>query len=203
MLNELLWSAGMTALTQSYSLRGLEVVSAMNIATTANLLFLCTALSVGSTVSILIGQLLGAGELERAVDEDRKLIAFSVALCLTVGLLMVFIAPLLPGLYNTTEGVKALAVRLLLVCAAMMPVNGYTNACYFTRRCGGKTLITFLFDSAFVWAVCLPVAFVLSRATAMPILPMFIIINALDLIKCGVGFFLVRSRKWVNNLTAA
>ena len=202
MLNELLWSAGMTALNQSYSLRGLEVVSAMNISSTASNLFFCAFFSMGTTVSIMIGQLLGAGELERAVDEDRKLIAFSVALCTAVGALMVFVAPLLPELYNTTDAVKALAVRLLWVSAAMMPVNGYTNACYFTLRCGGKTLITFLFDSAFVWVVCMPVAFVLSRLTALPILPMVIIVNALDLIKCAVGFFLVRSKKWVNNLVA-
>ena len=202
LLNELLWSAGMTTLNQCYSLRGLEVVSAMNISTTASNLFFCAFFSMGATVSIMVGQLLGAGELERAVDEDRKLTAFSVALCTLVGVLMVFVAPLLPELYNTTDAVKALAVRLLWVSAAMMPLNGYTNACYFTLRCGGKTLITFLFDSAFVWAVCVPAAFVLSRATAMPILSMYIIINALDLIKCGVGFYLVRSRKWVNNLTA-
>ena len=114
----------------------------------------------------------------------------------------VVLSPLLPELYNTTGAVKALAVRLLWVSAAMMPVNGYTNACYFTLRCGGKTLITFLFDSAFVWTVCLPVAYVLSRMTALPILPMVVIVNALDLIKCAVGFFLVRSKKWVNNLVS-
>ena len=162
----------------------------------------CAFLSMGSTVAIMIGQLLGAGELERAVDEDRKLIAFAVALCTAVGVLMFFVAPLLPELYNTTDAVKALAVRLLWVSAAMMPVHGYTNACYFTLRCGGKTLITFLFDSAFVWVINMPVAFVLSRLTSVPILPMVIIVSALDLIKCAVGFFLVRSRKWVNNLVA-
>lgn len=202
LLNELLWSAGMTALNQSYSLRGLEVVSAMNISSTASNLFFCAFFSMGTTVSIMIGQLLGAGELERAVDEDRKLIAFSVALCAAVGVVMFFVAPLLPELYNTSSAVKALAVRLLWVSAAMMPVNGFTNACYFTLRCGGKTLITFLFDSAFVWVVCMPAAFVLSRFTAVPILPMVIAVNALDLLKCAVGFFLVRSRKWVNNLVA-
>ncbi len=202
LVNELLWSGGMTALNQSYSLRGLEVVSAMNISGTASNLFFCAFLSMGDTVAILVGQLLGAGELERAVDEDRKLLAFSVALCSAVGVLMFFVAPLLPELYNTTAEVKALAVRLLWVSAAMMPVNGFTNACYFTLRSGGKTLITFLFDSAFICGVSLPVAFVLSRFTAIPILPMVILVNALDLLKCLMGYLLIRSRKWVNNLVA-
>ena len=202
LVNELLWSAGMTLLNQSYSLRGLEVVSAVNISSSVSNLFFCAFLSMGTTVSIMIGQLLGAGEPERAVDEDRKLVALSVALCAAVGLLMVFICPLVPELYNTTPAVKALAVRLLWISAAMMPVNGYTNACYFTLRCGGRTLITFLFDSAFVWAICLPVAFLLSRMTAIPILPMVAIVSALDLIKCLLGYVLLRSRKWVNNLVS-
>ena len=189
-------------LNQSYSLRGLEVVSAVNISSTISMLFFCAFFSMGTTVSILIGQLLGAGELERAVDEDRKLVAFAVALCAAVGIVMAFVSPLLPRLYNTTDHVKALAVQMLLVCAAMMPVNGYTNACYFTLRCGGKTMITFLFDSAFVWAICVPTAFVLSRMTNWPILPIYIAVNALDLVKCVVGFVLLRSRKWVNNLVA-
>ena len=203
LINEVFWSGGMTVLNQCYSLRGLEVVSAINISTTVSNLFFCAFLSMGTTVSIVIGQLLGAGELEKAVDEDRKLIAFSVALCVVVGIVMALIAPLVPEIYNTTPMVKRLAAELLFVSAAMMPVNAFTNSCYFTLRSGGKTIITFIFDSAFVWVICIPTAFVLSRFTGMAILPMFIIVQALDLIKCVVGFYLVKARKWVNNLVAA
>ena len=202
LINEVFWSGGMTVLNQCYSLRGLEVVSAINISTTVSNLFFCAFLSMGTTVSIVIGQLLGAGELEKAVDEDRKLIAFSVALCVVVGIVMALIAPLVPEIYNTTPMVKRLAAELLFVSAAMMPVNAFTNSCYFTLRSGGKTIITFIFDSAFVWVICIPTAFVLSRFTGMAILPMFIIVQALDLIKCVVGFYLVKARKWVNNLVA-
>ena len=202
-INELLWSSGMTTLNQCYSLRGLEGISALNISSTISNLFFCAFLSMGTTVSIMIGQLLGAGKLEQAVDEDRKLIAFSVALCAAVGVVMALIAPVVPELYNTTPPVKRLAAAFLLVSSAMMPVNAYTNACYFTLRSGGKTIITFLFDSAFVWGVCVPAAFLLSRYTALPILPMYILVQGLDLIKCTSGFFLVRSKKWVNNLVAA
>ena len=203
LINEVFWSGGMTVLNQCYSLRGLEVVSAINISTTVSNLFFCAFLSMGTTVSIVIGQLLGAGELEKAVDEDRKLIAFSVALCVVVGIVMALIAPLVPKIYNTTPMVKQLAAELLFVSAAMMPVNAFTNSCYFTLRSGGKTIITFIFDSAFVWVICVPVAFLLSRYTSLAILPMYIAVQALDLIKCVIGFYLVKKRKWVNNLVAA
>lgn len=202
LLNEILWSAGMTVLNQCYSLRGLEVVSAVNISTTVSNLFFCAFFSMGTTVSIIIGQLLGAGELEKAVDEDAKLIAFSVALCFAVGLVMAMLAPLIPQIYNTTDTVKRIASELLLVSAAMMPVNAFTNSAYFTLRSGGKTVITFVFDCVFVWALSIPVAFVLSRYTAMHILPMYIVVQALDIIKCAIGYVLLKKRKWVKNLVA-
>ena len=202
LLNELLWSAGMTMLNQCYSVRGLEVISALNISTTITNLFLCAFFAMGNAISILIGQLLGAGELERAVDEDRKLIAFALALSLFIGALMACVAPLIPQIYNTTPSVKALACSLLYVSAAAMPMNAYTNACYFTLRSGGKTVITFIFDSAFLWCVAVPTAFVLSRFTAVPILPLYVAVYALDLIKCAIGTYLLRRRKWVNNIVS-
>lgn len=201
MANELLWSLGMTMLNQCYSYKGAEVVPAISISSTASNLFFCAFFAMGSTVAIIVGQLLGAGEFERAVDEDRKLIAFSVALCASVGVIMAIVSPYIPRLYNTIDEVKNLARELLLVSACMMPIDAYTNASYFTLRSGGKTFITFLFDSGFVWTVSVPAAFILSRFTGVPIVPMFIIVRGLDLIKCIVGYIFIKHRKWVNNLT--
>ena len=200
LLNEFLWSGGMTVLNQCYSLRGLEVVSAFNISNTVGNLFFCAFIAMGNAISIIVGQLLGAGELESAVDEDRKLIAFSLALSVGIGLLMALVSPFIPQIYNTTDTVKALAVKLLLVYAAMMPLFSYTNSCYFTLRSGGKTLIPFAFDSLFVWVFSIPVAFYLSRGTDMGIVLMYAIVELLNLVKCVIGAVLVRRRRWVVNL---
>lgn len=198
--NEVLWSAGMAMQNQCYSMRGLEIVSATNIASTVSNLFFCFFLAMGNTVSIMIGQLLGAGELERAVDEDRKLIVFTVLLNIVVGAIMALLAPVIPRIYNTTPTAKAIAVNMLYVSAFMMPFCSFTNDAYFTLRSGGKTIITFLFDSGFTWCVNVPLAFILSRFTDMPILGMYICIQSLEFIKCTVGYILLRSRRWVNNL---
>ena len=54
LVNELLWSSGMTVLSQCYSMRGLEVVSAVNISTTVSNLFFCAFLSMGNSIAIII-----------------------------------------------------------------------------------------------------------------------------------------------------
>ena len=202
MINELLWSGGMTTLNQCYSVRGLEVVSAMNISSTVSNLFFSAFISMGNAIAILVGQTLGAGDLERAVDEDRRLIAFSLALSVLIGGVLALTAPFVPRLYNTIPQVRQLATRILLVGALLMPTHSFTNSCYFTLRSGGKTLITFLFDSGSLWGLSIPVAFILSRFTAVPIVPMYAIVESLNLIKCAIGYVMVRQRHWVVNLVA-
>ena len=113
---------------------------------------------------------------------------------------MALVSPWIPQLYNTTPAVRHLAVELLMIVAVMMPLHAYANACYFTIRSGGKTLITFAFDSLFVWATQIPLAMILSRMTALPIVPLYIAVEGLNALKCLVGFLMVRSKKWVVNL---
>ena len=202
LINELLWSAGMTVLNQCYSLRGLEVVSSLNISSTISNLFFCVAMAVGSTITILIGQHLGAGQLEEAVLDFKKIMLLAVVLCTGIGVIMIVVAPLLAGIYNTTDTVKDLAARFLRIVGLFMPVIAYLNTCYFTLRSGGKTVITFLFDSGYTWVCMIPLAFVLTRLTSLPILPVYFLVSCMDLLKCVIGFFMVKSKIWVVNLVA-
>ncbi len=200
LLNEALWSLGMTTMMQCYSTRGISAVAALNISSTVSNLFNIVFMSIGSSIGIIVGNLLGANKLEEAKDTDRKIIALSVCTCLFFGAALAIAAPFIPRLYNTGDEVKTLATRFLWVCACMMPFNAFTHACYFTLRSGGQTRITFLFDSCFVWTLCIPVAFVLSRFTALPILPLYIVCCLPELVKCVIGFLLVKSNRWVVNI---
>lgn len=200
LLNEVLWATGTTVLNQSYSIRGLEVVSAINISTTVSNLFFCGFFAMGTTIAIIVGQLLGAGELDRAVEDDRKLLFFSVIFSLLIGALLAAAAPFIPRIYNTTDTVKQIATQLLFVNAAIMPLHAYVHGSYFTLRSGGKTGITFIFDAGFMWVFSVTTAFILSRFTNLPILPLFTIVEGISFLKAILGFYLLKSRKWVNKL---
>jgi len=72
---------------------------------------------------------------------------------------------------------------------------------YFTLRCGGRTIISFLFDSAFTWTVSVPVAFVLSRVTDLDAVLIYLCVTGADLLKMMLGLALVKKGIWLNNLT--
>ena len=200
MFNELLWSMGMSTLTACYSMRGLATVNALNISSTVSNLFNVVFMAIGSSIAIIVGNLLGAGKFEEARDTDRKIIAMSVLGCFIFGSLLAVSAKYIPNLYETTDEVKSLATSFLFICAVSMPFNAFTHGCYFTLRSGGQTKITMAFDSCFVWVICIPLAYCLANFTSIPIIPMFIICTATELIKCVIGYFFVKSDRWVKNI---
>lgn len=200
LINETLWSSGMAMLTQCYSMRGLDVIAGLNIANTINGVFNVVFIAMGDAVAIIIGQLLGANKMEEARDTDNKIIAFSVCSCIGVALIMILIAPLFPRIYNTTDSVKALAVQFIIAQAIFMPQAAFMHAAYFTLRSGGKTIVTFLFDSVFVWCVSVPVAYILSRFTVIPVIAIFAMVQIADWIKCAIGFVLVKKGVWLQNI---
>ena len=112
-------------------------------------------------------------------------------------------APLFPALYNTSDSVKDLAASFMRVSALAMPIHSFAHASYFTLRSGGKTFVTFLFDSVFLWCVNFTTAYVLSRYTAMPIVTLYFICQFEDIIKCIIGFILLKKGIWLNNLVVS
>ena len=202
LINEFLWSSGVAMLNQCYSTCGLDVVPAMNIASTMSNLSMVVVLAMGNTVGILMGQMLGAALPEKQLrSASRKLIAISVVSGLAFGGVEALLAGAFPMLYNTTSQVRQLATQLILAVSVMMPFMAYNNAVYFTLRSGGQTLVTFLFDSCFMWVVNVPLAYCLSRFTGLPILPLYILCQLTEVLKCGIGAFMLKKGKWIQNLT--
>ncbi len=202
LLNETLWAAGMAMLSQCYSVRGLNVIAAQNISNTISNVFNIVFIALGDSVAIIVGQLLGAGKMAEARDQDNKLIAFSVFSCTCVALAMLVLAPLFPMLYNTEADVRELAKYFIMITAVFMPQNAFLHASYFTLRSGGKTIVTFLFDSVFIWCVSVTIAFTLSRFTSLPVTTVFILVQVGDIIKCIIGFILVKKGVWMQNIVA-
>ena len=192
----------MSAITQCYSTRGLQVIAAFNISNTISNLFNVVLISMGNVVAIIIGQILGSGDTKEVVDTDRKLITLAVLASATMALLLMVLAPLFPKFYNTTDDIRALSVSLMRTVACFFPIHAFLNAAYFTLRSGGKTFITFLFDSAFLWVISWPTAYVLSRFTDITIIPLYAIVLSVELIKVVLGAVLLKKRIWIQDLVA-
>ena len=200
MLNETLWAGGITALNRFYSVRGLDVVAATNINTTFFNVFSVAFLSIGVTIGIILGQMLGAGKIAEAKRASRQLMRFSIIVSVVVAGVYAAISGAVPHFYNTTENVRSTATYLMLICAASMPFESMANAEYFTLRSGGRAMITFVFDSGFVWALSVPTVVLLTYFTDFSVFFLYGSVQILNIFKCLFGYLLVRSGKWAKNI---
>lgn len=148
----------------------------------------------------MVGQLLGAGKIEEAKDADNKMIFFSVGCCAVVAAFMILVGRYFPAIYKTEDSIKELAKIFILISALVMPLCAFSHCAYFTLRSGGKTGITFLFDSVYTWVLIIPFAYVLANYTFLSIQLVFFLVQFTEMIKVAIGFFMVRSGTWIQNI---
>ncbi len=200
LLNEFLWSSGMSILNMGYSLHGISVVAGYSISSTVVNLSSIAFQAFGLSISIIIGKQLGAGKFNEAVLSVKKLITLSIGISVLVGIFIYSISGVVTELYNTSADSKEYATYFLKVSGIFAPFAAFAHASYFTLRSGGKTLITFVFDSVFLLCFSVPLVFSLYYIFDLSIWWIFPIAQATDIIKDIIGFILIKKRVWVNNI---
>ena len=199
-INEFLWAGALAAMTQCYSTRGLEIVAGINISNTLCNLLNVVFVALGSAVGILVGQTLGKSDYEQAKKDSFQLTGFTGLISIGLMIVLLLVSGVFPKLYDVTQEVRSYGTDFIMITALFFPVQGVLNALYFTLRSGGKTLITFLFDSVYSWCVTLPIAIFLCYYTSLPILVVYSVVQAADIIKVIVGYVLIRKGKWISNI---
>lgn len=200
MMNEALWSLGMTFLNQTYSLRSQDVIAAINISNTLWNLVSVTFFAFGVAVGIIVGHNLGAQEYDEARANVRKTMVLSFFIAMLVAGINIAVSSVFPLLYNTSETIRHLSSSFIIISACFMPFDAISHTAYFTMRAGGKTWITFVFDSLFVWAVYIPIALMMVNGTNFNVEVIKAVVESTTILKCIFGIFLIRKGIWLNNL---
>ena len=203
LLNEVLWSLAMTVLVMAYTYRGEDgVVSAYTISSTVSNLFYIIFGAQAAAISIMVGNELGANRLKEAEMHSKQLLLFAVMVAIVFGLILATISFFVPKLYpEASDAARDMATKFMLIVALFLPVYAYNTGCFFVLRSGGKTSLTFIFDSGFMWVLAVPTAFLLSLLTNLPIPVVYLLVQALDLVKTFLGTMFLRKKTWLRNLT--
>ncbi len=138
--------------------------------------------------------------MEEARDVDRKLIFLTEVVHVVIGLIMILASPLVPKLYNVEEDVRDLTRQMLIIAGLSLPVHSFAHVTYFTIRSGGRTMITFLFDAVYTWAVTVLLAFCLTQFTDLNIIQIYFCVQFVDVLKLIIGLIMLRSDFWARNV---
>lgn len=199
--NELLWSGGMAMLLKIYASRGADVITAYAVTGTTSDLFFSLFGGMAGATTIIIGQKLGANQLEEARDNGYHLLTFGILLAVLFGFGIFACSYFVPALYDLTPTTHAMASNLTKIVAVMFWIYMMNAECYFILRAGGDTFSTMIMDSCFMWIVNIPVVATVAYFTNFNIYLLYIAGQLTDLLKMVVAFTFVRKEKWVKNLT--
>lgn len=202
LLNEVLWSTGVSLYSVAYGLLGTEALAAVQIANTAiQLLFVFTR-GLSNACGIFIGRTVGAGDRETAIDYGYRFAFLLPTAGLITGLVMIAIHPLFLMLYRVSPETLAMAKSLLILQAVMGILKADSMGLVVgIFRAGGDTMFACLLDTGTVWLVGVPLAF-LGVWLGAPLWVVALLIACDDIAKVSIGFVHLFRENWVKNVTA-
>lgn len=205
-LNEGLWSLGVTVYGMFYGRYSDAAISAIGVYNTLDQLMTVLVFGAVNATAILIGNAIGANDRNRAtMTAYRMLFAVEIMSCITGVLLISLRYPLL-NLYGSvsalsTEALEKAAVITLLAGIAMPFRHFNTLNVVGILRAGGDTVFSMLLDGVLIWVVGVPSVAVAALVLKLPIEGVFAATFVEELLKIGIGLPRFLSGKWIHNLT--
>ncbi|MBN2048298.1 MAG: MATE family efflux transporter [Anaerolineaceae bacterium] len=201
-INETLWSFGISTINSVYAHLSTESIAAMNVCTTIEGVFFFSFFGMASACGILVGKAIGEGEPERARRYVRRSLTFGLLMAMVVSVLLYLSARPVLNFFNLSAETNLLALRVLQNMAKITPVR--ISLFIFilgVLRPGGDVRFSLAIDGFGIWLLGVPLAYLGANLLGLPIYQLYLFVMIDELVKVIVCFFRFRSGKWLHDLT--
>ncbi|MFM1581620.1 MATE family efflux transporter [Helcococcus bovis] len=202
-LAEILWALGQLLFAIAYARIGKDATASIQLTNTIQNIFFIIVNAVNTSATVLIGQTLGAGKIEKA-DRYAK---YFLQITSTLGFISLSILAGLPHLLmkiytNIEPHIYAMAISLLIIRGLFIPFR-FLNGMLYTGifRAGGETKIPFLIELSTMWGFAIPMSFIGVLFLKWRIEWIFMIVSLEEFIKFFLILPLYKKKRWLNNLT--
>jgi putative MATE family efflux protein len=200
-VNEMLWSLGTSLYSAIYAHVGTEAVAAYNVALTILNLSSVLFTGISAACGVLVGNSIGAGDLDRAYQHARRSLILGGGLAVVIGVIVFITRDITLSVYSLTEsGTRAARDVLGVLCISVIYRAFNPTIIVGILRSGGDTHFSAILDVSAVWVVALPLAYLGAFVLELPIAGVVLCVLAEGLYKMIFGLRRVGSRKWINNL---
>ena len=200
-INELIWSIGLAAYSVIYAKIGTSELASMQIATTINNLFMVLSIGLATATSIIIGNQIGAGKKELAMDYAMRLGVIAPIVGLVSGLGLWIASPFIVGIFNINQNTIKMTINVLKIMALFSPLR-FFNVLMIVGvfRGGGDTLYSMLVQLGTIWFFAIPVGYIGATYFQLPLEYVFTIITLEEVAKVIFEAKRLRSRKWIKDV---
>ena len=207
-LNDTLWAFGTVLYAVAYSKAGTSAIAASQIASSTGNFFIVTAVCVAIGSSIMIGNELGADNMEyvneyrikKAIHYSKKFAILVTLVGAIFGLLLIISIPGLIKLFSVSDQLMPDIKKIFVIMGILMALKTFNTFIIIgVLRSGGDTKYALFLEMGCMWIVSLPLTFF----AAYKGLPIYILVGLTyteEVVKFIFGVPRAISKKWAQNL---
>ena len=203
-LNEGLWGLGNSCYAMVLARQGSDNYAAYAIFNNVTELVFVFFVGVCSACGILLGHVVGAGDLEEGYRTGKRAMILTPILGAVLGIgVLVFKGPLLAIFPMEKEITRQLVSNLLTLYALILPLHNiaYTSVVGVFRP-GGDTKVGLYLDCACHYCMGIPLIWYLGMKVHIPFLSLVAVMFLCeDIVKTVFCIWYFRSRRWIRRLT--
>ena len=200
--NNVVWGVGITMGSVILGRLGSDAVAANSIAMTMKNLVNCFCMGFACGGAILVGNELGANNLETAKRYGGKVVRIAlISGAITAGFLIAM-TPVILQLAELSVQSQEYLKWMIVVCAINL-IGMSNNSAIISGifPAGGDTRFGFICDTIVLWAIVVPLGFLAAFVWKLPIWVTYIFINMDEWVKIPAVFHHYFKYQWVKNLT--
>lgn len=200
--NEFMWGLGVTMYSLVYGRMGNSATAAITITNTVEQVALVFFFGICNAAAVILGNELGADELEKAEEHAKNYILLQFLLTIVGAVILFFTKDLVVSMFDVPEIVAKYIKLCITVFVLYMPAR-MLNALFIVAilRAGGDTRAALFLDVTGVWFIGIPMAVLGGLVLHMPIYIVYAMILIEEFYKLILGYRRYKQRKWLKNIT--
>lgn len=199
-LNDSAWAIGTVLYSVAYSRAGTSAIAASQIATSTGNFFIMTAVCIAIGASIMLGNELGADNINRAISYAKK---FSILVFLTgiiFGILLILNIPILLKVFSVSNSLAPDITKIFIIMGIFMALKSFNTLIVIgILRSGGDTKYALLLELGCMWLASIPLTFIAAYKGA-PIYILVLLTYSEEIVKFIFGLPRALSKKWATNI---
>lgn len=202
MINELLWSIGLSGVKAIYGWMGATQLASVAILETFNQLVFIVFFGTGNAAAVLIGHAIGRGHLDEARRYGRNVVLLAPLMGAATAVPLAIAAPFIPSMFQVTPEVRSLTTALIWVFCVLLPGKAfYHDMIVGVLRGGGDTAFSLYMDQSGIWLWALPLGWTMAFVFQWPFLVVFFIIGLEEPLKSTLALWRMKTGKWIHQVT--
>ena len=202
LINETLWGTGFSLITVIMGHMGSDAVAANSITSIAKSLLSCLIRGVSGGAGVLIGNLLGAGELDKAKGYGGRLTRMAIVVGMTTGGLLMLISPLIVRFAPLSETAAEYLQYMLIFCGCNIMAQSVNTTVLDGIFCaGGDSKFDMKGNLGAMWCFSVPFGFFAAFVLKWPVMVVYCIVNLDEIVKIPAVYLHYKKYIWVRNIT--